>query len=56
MDIPVYKLFLAKPNLEAMRMPTEQQQEFLSYIQKNLLDLGAKTLLMTDIFSNEDYQ
>jgi hypothetical protein len=56
MDIPVYKLYLAKPNLEAMRLTPAQQQELLAVPRKNLADIGAKTLLSADIFSNEDYQ
>ena len=56
MDIPVYKLWLIKPNLSAVQLPPEKQQEYLARNAQALADVGGKVLLTTDIFSHENYQ
>jgi hypothetical protein len=55
MELPVFKLYLTKPSLEAMLLSPEKQQELMGYNAQAMADVGAKTLLTADIFSDENY-
>jgi hypothetical protein len=55
MDTPVFKLYLAKPNLETMLMPQERIMEFLQKNETIKTSLGVRNLLTGSVWSDERY-
>ena len=56
MSKPVYKLYLMKPSLEAVLLPAEQQQTLMGKAAEILAQVGGKSLINGEIWSDEQYQ
>jgi hypothetical protein len=56
MSKPVYKLYLVKPRLEAVMLPAEQQQSLNGKTTEILAQVGGKSLIDGEIWSDEQYQ
>lgn len=56
MSIPVYKLYLMKPKLEAISRPKEAQDQVLQRMSGLFEEHGGKRLVAGEIWSDEHFQ
>jgi hypothetical protein len=56
MSKPIFKLYLMKLGIEAVTLPAEKQQSLLGKGEEILAQVGGKTLISGEIWSDEKYQ
>lgn len=55
MSVPVYKLYLMKPKLEAVLLPVEKQSEIMTQLMSWRGELGVRALLAGEVWSDERF-